>query len=398
MTTATYTIEVAWTSQQTSVFIIGTSVLDGTDELGGDFGVNTFDVITPDVKSVEISRGRSNDMSSMQQGVCTLILKDPTGKYNPWNSGSALNGYLIPLRPLRIYATYSGTDYQLFTGFISRIEYDPYNYEATIEAVDLFEWLNTYSPTIAEQTDEAVEAIIKLIVDSVGYSDPTKQSFATGGLTIPSWEADGSTTCLGLIETLLGIDLGVFYISAGGVATYKTRNLYYTNEDPAATLSGSLVSELKNSIEIDSIINGQYVLKTGGVATFATNTASRKLYGYRNGNPITSALLESDSVAGSLANFIVALNANPRSPSRGVTLINRDETTLLQQLTRDLTDCVAVTEPRGDTSFEGRIQGIRHSITHAGKRHETSYMVQQTVLSVFTIGESVIDGADILGF
>jgi len=398
MTTAVYSYEVAWTSQLAGVFIIGTSTIGGTDTLGGDFGNNTFDEITPDVMSCDITSGRDSDLSSMQQGMCTLILKDPTGKYNPENASSTLNGKLLPLRPVRVKATFSGTDYGLFYGYISRIEYDPEARQSTIEAVDLFEWLSTYSPSIGTVTNYTVSQIIGLILDSIGWTDPTLRSIETGGNVIPSWSADGNTTSLGLIQTLLSIDLGIFFISKSGVATYKTRNIFYSNEAAVATISGSLSSSLKTSVEKDKIINGQYALRTGGVATFATNTESRKAYGYRNGSPVTSAQFESDTAAASFANFVVALNGTPRSPTRNIALINRDDTTLTQQLTREIGDMVNVTESTGSTSFKGRVQGMRHSISNAGTLHTTNIMVQKVVLSVFTIGVSVLDGVDVIGY
>jgi hypothetical protein len=101
----TYAISVAWTGQQTGVFRLDHSLLDGTDVLSGVFGNLVYDDISDDVKLIQIERGRQGDPTSIEQGRCILKLKDSTGKYNPENAASPLAGYLDTHKPLKVEAT-----------------------------------------------------------------------------------------------------------------------------------------------------------------------------------------------------------------------------------------------------------------------------------------------------
>jgi len=398
MTTATYSCQVAWTSLLAGVFVISTSKLNGTDVIGSDFIGSVFEDITNDVKSIGIRRGRDNVLSAMDQGSCTMLLVDENGHYNPENAASPLAGNLVPMRPVKITGTLSGTEYPLFYGYISRIEFDPEARESLIEAVDLFEWLGTFCPVIAEVNDKTVGYIIGLILDSLYYTVPSMRSLSSAGSVVPAWSADGTATGLELIEQLLTIDLGAFYISAGGVATYKDRNQFYCNTSTAVDLPDTMTGSIRTSVEVDSIINGQAVTRTGGVTQTAANEASQRRYGIRYGSPITSDYIESDGVAAILANWLVAYKGVPKSPAREITLINRDDTALALALDIDLTDLVNLSETRGSTAMKGRVQGITHEISEGMTIHQTAYIVEKVSLSAFTLDLSELDGTDIIGF
>lgn len=397
MTTPTYTVEVAWSGQLTGVFTIGTSTIGGSDVIAGDFGNNAFDDITDVVKELRCFRGRSNDMSIMQQGRSTIRLKDSDGTYNPENSGSSLNGYLVPMRPVRARATYSGTTYGLFHHYISRIEHDPQKKESIIEAVDFFEWLAAAKPTVAEQTNQTVDVLIGLILDAVGWTDPNMRSLGTSSTTVPTFSLDGGTAALSAIETLLRVDRGVFFIDGDGVATYVPRNTWFANGSAVATLSGSEIIGLRTGTEKASIINGQSCTKTGNTAQTATDATSRKNYAYRDGVAIQSAYFDSDATALAVARFIVAMNKDPRSPARQVLIKNGNATQLTQQLAREIGDLVTVDESKGGTNFNGRVQAIEHIIKNDPRVHDTRFVVEKASPCVFTIGTSTLDGADIIG-
>lgn len=88
-TVPTNLVEIAWSDELTGAFTIGTSTIDGPDVITGGFGNNVFNDVTADVKRASGKRGRSHDLAAVEQGTCTLTLKDPTGKYNPERAGYA---------------------------------------------------------------------------------------------------------------------------------------------------------------------------------------------------------------------------------------------------------------------------------------------------------------------
>jgi len=395
----TYQIEVAWTGQLTGVFIIGTSLIDGPDVIAGVFGSNAFDDISADVISVECSRGRANDMAAIQQGRCTIRLIDVrgTGKYNPENSGRSLNGYLVPMRPVRVRCTHSGTTYGIFYGYISSIEHDPEAGESIIQAVDFFEWLNLAKVTIVELTNRSPDYLIGQVLDAVGWTDPNMRNLDASGDSVPSFSMDGSRSALQAIEDILAIERGIFFVNGDGVTRFISRDGLYANGTPAATFTGAEVRGLKTGVEKDRIINGQTVTRVGGTAQTATDSTSRGAYGYRDGNPISSEYLASDSQANSLASWIIAMNKDPRAPARELGMVGADATRMTQILTREIGDLVTINESAGGTNFNGRIQSIAHKIERGGL-HEWRATVQKTTVNAFTIRSSLIDGPDVIVF
>ncbi|MHB8409847.1 MAG: hypothetical protein ACYDHY_17470 [Acidiferrobacterales bacterium] len=381
MSVAVYAVDVAW---------------GGTPQAPG-----AWSSILADVKDATISRGRPSDLATIAQGVLSLRLKDATGMYNPQNAGSTLYADLAPMKPIRLSATFGGTTSWLFHGFISRIEYDPdlSVQETVIEAVDLFEFLNIGNPVVATQTNQTVSTLIGLILDNLGWTTAVQaRNFPASGDSIPSWSADGSKSGLQYIQDLLATDLGAFFIDGQGRPTYLARNTLYASGTALATFDGSHVTGLKGTTDVKNIMNQQTVTRTGGAAQTVNDTTSQTAYGTRTGNAITSANLASDSQANSLANFLVAVKKQPKPPARAVSLVNQDDATLTQQLARELFDTVAVTVTRGGTSVTGPIQSLVQTISDGGLVHRTFYAVQAAALNVFTIGTSLLDGNDVIGY
>ena len=116
---ATYEVSIAWEAVPDSAFVLDASQLDsakqltsaysgtvgliefgystfgGTDVFGGDFA-GLFDAVTDDVKSFSVTRGRTANLDTMSAGEATIVLHDPTGKYNPLNAASPIAPYVVP--------------------------------------------------------------------------------------------------------------------------------------------------------------------------------------------------------------------------------------------------------------------------------------------------------------
>lgn len=399
----TYSVQVAWQQQILGGFTLDVSKLDGTDVLGATFGYTIYDDVTSATKSVSITRGRPTDLATMAQGMCTLRMVDSNGAYNPQNPSSPLNGNLLPMRPVRIQATLSGTTYPLFFGYISRIESnpDPAAQETTIEAVDFFEWLNNAWPTIATQTGQTVDQLITTILNNVGFVEPSMTNIQTGGDLVNTWsDADGSKSCLTLIQNLLVSDLGVFFIDAQGRPTYIPRHTLQAAPSVAATFDGTEMVAILGSVDVKNVINQQAVTRTGGVLQSAFDQTSQNNYGRRDGSPITTPNISTDMVALALASYLVYAQKNPRPPARNTTLRNTPGSgALTQQLARELQDYVTVSDPRGGTSVTGYIVAINHAITAGGKYHTTVYTVQAPVITnAFILDTSTLDSAAVLTY
>lgn len=402
--TPSITVEAAWTNSVTGFIVIGASTIGSEDAVGGTFAFSSFTSI-PEVQEFTITRGRSSDLSTTQAGTCVLKLFDSAAKYNPLNTGSALYGSLNPMRPIRIRATHpiTSTEYTIFYGFILTIEFngDPDALTTTIECVDLFEWLNNSYPTISTQTNVDCGTLIGTILAEIGWTQTSLRSLDTTGKTIPSFSASGTATALSLIQDLLEVDRGIFYISRSGVATYKSHHTMAVVETSAATFTSLQAGAMRPSTQARLIINGQTVTKTGNSAQTVTNQSSRQSYGQRDGAGITSAYLNSDTQAESLARLIVAEHKDPLTPARPVKLFNVTDQTgalLTQQLVRDVADYVTVSDSVYGTSISGHIDQITHRCWDGGTALESHILITKKNATEITIGSSTIGSAHIVGY
>jgi hypothetical protein len=158
-----FTVEIGFTSSLANLLVFPFSFqdVDGTVQTLGVFGnqfSNWFDGTYDDVSEfvdgeVRIRRGRDNLLTTMQAGTCSFALCDPAdpGKFNPQNPDSVIVQEvpgLVPMRPVRISATYSGTTYGLFYGFIQSAEFsmDGTVGKLQLDCVDLFLWLSRVRP------------------------------------------------------------------------------------------------------------------------------------------------------------------------------------------------------------------------------------------------------------
>lgn len=128
MPAATFKVEISWQSAASGIFKLDVSQLDGGSVLDGtgvaDF-TGPYDNVTTDVESIHIRRGRDDVLKDIQAGECEIVLFNPTNfdYYNPNAPGgvtpiNSVNPGFEPMRPVRITATYSGTSYPLFFGYI----------------------------------------------------------------------------------------------------------------------------------------------------------------------------------------------------------------------------------------------------------------------------------------
>lgn len=405
-TLPTYLIEVAWSRARAGAVTIGTSTIGSSDQIGGLFSHFTFASIKNDVKDLQIRRGRTGQDGFMSAGQMTVVLKDLTGVYNPENTGSALSPNVIPLRPIRVRATHNAITYGLFFGFITRIEHDPSPsaQETRIEAVDFFHWLDVFRPTIS-LPETTVGAAIGAILGACGLSDPAYLALDAGH-PIPYLVGDGLTrTALALIQELLAVDMGVLFVDGDGKVTYHDTTRRYAPAAADDTLTTALIGGARPATDIALVRNGWTVTRLGpdgqpaGPPQSAYDGDRRDFpyFGPRDGDPIASKYLMSDTQAGSLAAFKVLLYKDPTNPVRDVRLSNRDDTLIVKQLARDVGDRVALSESLGGTSTTGFVEGVAHHVWEAGRFHEVSLSISKRRFDMATIGSAVID-TSIIGY
>lgn len=93
--------------------------------------------VTADAIEIACSRGRQDELDKFEAGTCTVRLRDNAGDYDP--SAAPLHG-----KALRITATYNGTTYPVWQGFVHDQQPSKRGLSVgvtTIVAADLLSWL-----------------------------------------------------------------------------------------------------------------------------------------------------------------------------------------------------------------------------------------------------------------
>lgn len=293
--------------------------------------------------------------------------------------GNPLYGKLVPLRPVRVRATYDGTTYGLFHGFLTEIRNYGYlsRQETVFRCTDAFEQLHRSRVTIATLTNNTPDQIMGSILTACKIPLMRRNLSASSG-TIPSWGTDGSTDMLSEIQDILAINQGVFYFDGSGVATYKTPTEWYTQDLVSYhSYTTSVVRDTTGGITPDGLINSQTVLRTGGTAQTYSDADSIDTYGYCHGAPIESALLDSDARALALATFIVGISHEPRVPAWNVDLLNSSATNMPLILGTELGDTGVAYTGTATYTNPGVVESIEHEITDGFQIHRAAFTVRE---------------------
>jgi hypothetical protein len=101
--------------------------------------------VSNQINRIETNRGRTALSDQFQTGSLTLRIVDQNGDFNPQNPASPYFTLLTPMKKVQITATYSGTTYPIFSGFITSYVTtypDTSSFDdvaiTTIQAVDAF--------------------------------------------------------------------------------------------------------------------------------------------------------------------------------------------------------------------------------------------------------------------
>ena len=78
----------------------------------------TWTDVTADVRELSTDRGRSDDWGYFD-GSASVVLNNNARKYDPFYTSGVYYGKLLPRRQIRITATYGGTSYPVFRGFVA---------------------------------------------------------------------------------------------------------------------------------------------------------------------------------------------------------------------------------------------------------------------------------------
>lgn len=167
------------------------------------------------LKAFTVHRGRADELAAFSGGQATITLANEDRRFDPSYASSPYSPNVVPMRRIRIRATYNAITYDVFNGYVTNWQQQyrhPQDADATVEATDAFKVLGNVT------LPGSVYAV------EIGNDAPTHW-WRLG-------EPSGSTTAfdVGLIRGTNGAYNGGVSLGQGGAPTH--------DPDTAATFDG----------------------------------------------------------------------------------------------------------------------------------------------------------------
>jgi len=372
----------------------------------GIFGTNVFADsvavivdVSDKVNKIETRRGRTALSDQFQTGTLTLRIVDRNADFNPQNPLSPYYNLLTPMRKVQITATYSGTTYSIFSGFItSYVTQYPKDAEdvtyTTIQAVDAFRLAQNaqISTVTGAAAGDLTGTRINQILNTIAW--PSSMRDIDPGLTTLQNDPGTNRTALQALFTVSDSEYGAVYVDADGSFVFQDRKVTTSSIGGTPTVfadNGTGIDYMDAVWVLNDVLvfNKATITRLGGVAQVATNTASVDKY-FLHSYFLNDLLMQTDTEALDYARAYVA--------SRAETTIRVDSITLdlykanynsgiLAALGLDFFSPITVitTQPGGSTINKTlQIFGVSMAITP--NSWKTTFQTQEPIIDGFIIG------------
>ena len=430
-------IEAAFGSTSTAdldaagTFILGSSLLGGTDTLGSVSWVR----ITDDVVSLDIKAGQDDEISGATPGTAVVTVENWSGAYDPTvaefvsvGSGVFPAATLFPDttlfpdvtafpdvtgaeqvnvgKPMRIRYRFGSTTYSRFSGQIDEITFDAgFEPTVTFACVDALENLGRARvpaqpvPAFAgERSDQRVGRIL----NAAGWAS-SQRVLETGVLTMAATTL--GDFALPLLQAVTDTEMGTLLVDPDGKVTFYNRLHVYTatrSTSVQATISdvGTDVDMLQLQVSKSraKVFNDATVTGPSGADQVASNAVSQAAYGLRSYPGQVGTLAPTDSDALSVASWLVARYKDPHYEVRSVSVDATVQGMWATLLPLRPLDRVRVIRDYGPNTIDTQllIRGMAETVT------PTSWSLQFSTTNVldfspFRLGTSLLGGTDQLG-
>ena len=244
----------------------------------------TWTDVTADVRAWRTRRGRVHELRRFEAGTATLLMNNRAGDWNPQNTAGAHSPDLVPGLPIRLVATFSGTPYPIWYGFVESFPLVfPGQADATveIECSDMFDLLANADHTAALSAELSSVRINGLLT---AYGVPAGLLDLDTGVIDMAARTTVNSTVLSEANLAADTELGQLFVAADGKATLHYRYERDTNKLTPVDIFGPaniIYQDVVASTDRSELFN-QVVITAAAGNGAANDSTSQTSYGIRS--------------------------------------------------------------------------------------------------------------------
>jgi hypothetical protein len=253
-----------------------------------DAASNVVDV-SNQVGKISIKGGYNLFQDQFQAATAKIRIYDQTGNWNPQNVSSPYYPNLVPMRKIRVAASYAGTTYYLFSGYITAYNYsyptDQVIAYLDIDASDGFRLMQLANVTTLAGTAAGQDTgtRINTILNDISWPTNLRQIETGGTESLCQADPGNARTALQAIKNVEFVEQGAFYVNGEGNAVFRSRAYIMSKSGKNPTSfandgTGINYSGIVFANDDKTIINDAIVTNIGGTAQESYNQASIDKY------------------------------------------------------------------------------------------------------------------------
>ena len=363
-----------------------------------------------------IKRGRQNELNRIEAGEAEIVFNNLDRRFDPTNTASPYYPNVIPMKRIRISATYSAVTYRLFTGFIENWPpLWPLDGTATtaIRCVDGFKVLNLNKLTTTLPSEYSGWAVASLMV-AAGFLSADYS--AIGGQTKVLAQTLNETPALQRLQDIVDAENGLAFFRGDGVLEFQNRH-YRLIQSIANTSQATFgdggsselgYTDLQPSYDDVSIWNEVRITPLGSTVQVASDATSQLQYGKRT-LPKTLIIADASGAGGptetdeaaSAAAWLLANYKDPALRFVSITIAGASvpATHWYQVLNRTISERITVVKrpPGGGAAIsqECYIESVEHRIGgYVDEWHTTWQLSPASALTYWVMDNATLSIMD----
>lgn len=217
-------------------FTIGSSTIGGPDIIKGvgdvvqEWDKYAYTDYSNRVLQFEWTRQQDPYIGGAIMTIADIILDNHDDLFTPGQPGSALANYILPWRPVRLYAGFKDEVVPVFVGLIENMpDVDTKSKTVRIHCIDFMQSLFNFPLDQAvilqdNRTDEIISTLLQL----AGLG-PTQMILDTGQTVIPFFFADKGDKLGDCLRNLASAEMGRLYMDENGIIRFINRTNWLSN-------------------------------------------------------------------------------------------------------------------------------------------------------------------------